>query len=180
MRKFMKIALGVFCTGVLLGGIGTGVAIVEYASMEYTGEHILGAENMKQETRDMAVEPEEGKQIQLRMSSYYYDGQIQYEPSVPENTVRFVVTYNPELVTMRPYYEAEYLDDGDWDREEAYQGTVGLNYFYSGSEFDLFMKNKDKILNELKHGKFGSYQTRGIESVEVHANPQMKGKIVYY
>ena len=37
MRKIHVILLAVFTTGVLCGGIGTGIAFGEYSSMEYGG-----------------------------------------------------------------------------------------------------------------------------------------------
>ena len=46
MRKIQKILTGTFLTGVLLGGIGTGIAMAEYASMEYGGEKIIGEERL--------------------------------------------------------------------------------------------------------------------------------------
>ena len=45
MRNRLRlILLGVFCAGVLLTGIGVGMAIVEYTSLEYTGIYTLGGE----------------------------------------------------------------------------------------------------------------------------------------
>ncbi len=35
MRRIHVILLGIFMTGVLLGGIGTGIAFGEYSTMEY-------------------------------------------------------------------------------------------------------------------------------------------------
>ena len=44
MRKIHVILLAVFTTGVLCGGIGTGIAFGEYSSMEYGGAVMLGEE----------------------------------------------------------------------------------------------------------------------------------------
>ena len=38
MRKVQKILIGTLLGGVLLGGIGTGVALVEYSSFAYAGK----------------------------------------------------------------------------------------------------------------------------------------------
>ena len=42
MSKFQKILLGVFCGGILLCGIGAGVAFTEFSSLTYGGEKLLG------------------------------------------------------------------------------------------------------------------------------------------
>lgn len=181
----IKTAVVVFCAGVLLGGIGTGVAIAEYTSLEYTGEHILGAENMKTESLDVSVVPEAGKKIKI--PRHYQVDRVHYGEDIPENTVRYVVTYNTELVKVWTEYEEfeQHVQDGenteDWDSQDRsqddadrYQGCVWLNYNYVSDEFDLFMRNKDKILEELKRGQIGSYRMESIQSIEIWVNPEMK------
>lgn len=181
----IKTAVVVFCAGVLLGGIGTGVAIAEYTSLEYTGEHILGAENMKTENLDVSVVPEAGKKIKI--PRHYQVDRVHYGEDIPENTVRYVVTYNTELVKVWTEYEEfeQHVQDGEntedrdsqdrgQDDADRYQGCVWLNYNYVSDEFDLFMRNKDKILEELKRGQFGSYRMESIQSIEIWMNPRMK------
>lgn len=188
-KGMIMIAAGVFCAGVLLGGIGTGVAIAEYTSLEYSGQHILGEESMKTENLDVAVTPKDGQKIIVRQE-YYRSGGEYYDESIPVNTIRYVVRYNTELVTLRARYEAyEEEQSADEDLAEEivvsepdgtdavipeYQGTVYLDWNYTGDEFDLIMRNKDKILSDLKQGKIGSYQTRAIDTIEVWMNPGMK------
>lgn len=201
----VKAAVAVFCAGVLLGGIGTGVAIAEYTSLEYTGEHILGEEKMKTENLDVTVVPKEGKKIRI-YRNYRVNG-VRYGEDIPMDTIRYTVTYNPDMVSFWTNYE-EYEeetgedpltesavdpdgnldeisdedpdgtgdeDDGNPDREDSrYQGGISLEYYYTGDEFDLFMRNKDKILEELKNGQVGSYRVESIKSVEVWMNPGMK------
>lgn len=188
-KGIIMIAAGVFCAGVLLGGIGTGVAIAEYTSLEYSGQHILGEESMKTENLDVAVTPKDGQKIIVRQE-YYRSGGEYYDESIPVDTIRYVVRYNTELVTLRARYEAyEEEQSADEDLAEEivvsepdgtdavipeYQGTVYLDWNYTGDEFDLIMRNKDKILSDLKQGKIGSYQTRAIDTIEVWMNPGMK------
>lgn len=181
--RIIKIAALVFCTGVLLGGIGTGMAIAEYTSLEYAGEHVLGEENMTTESIDVAVVPEDGKKIRVNRS--YWVRKVNYGEQIPADTIRYVVKYNTKLMEFSAEYrEYEYDSDSDSDGREdeewlkQYQGTVYLDYWSKGSEFDLIMSQKDRILEDLKQGKFGSYQIRSIESVEVWANPEMKPFLV--
>lgn len=179
MNKKIIIAIGMFCTGILLGGIGTGIAIAEYSSLEYTGEHILGQENMKKETLEISVVPEEGKKILI--SHHFYPTDVQYSEEIPVNTIRYDLTYNPTMV-KNPRLEYDEDAPEHWEDEEGnsrYQGVVQMKSYYFGNEFDLFMKNKDQILNELKQGKIGSYQTRSIDSAVIWMNPEMKGKVEF-
>lgn len=181
MRKITMITLVVFCTGVLLGGIGTGVAIGEYTSLEYTGEHILGGENLKQENMEITVVPVEGKKIYIQDEYPWMN--LVYDSSVPEHVIRYSVTYNPNLVNLKLRYEENNERsywDGDSDGEEnREQGYVWLRHFYNGHEFDQFMKNKDNILKDLKQGKIGSYRLIEIEEIVVSVNPQMKDYVVF-
>lgn len=187
MRKMINFSIAVLCTGILLSGIGTGVAIAEYMNLEYTGRHDIGAEHMKQESFDTVVIPVEGKKIMV--SEYYQTTKVVYDEAVPMNTIRYKVNYNPELVSIRVRYEEERYDDQDYDDQlyddqlynnqpvrevHRYQGTIRMNTVYFGSGFDLFMKNKDSILSELKQSRIGSYEMKDIENVELCMNPQMK------
>lgn len=177
MRKIIKISIAVICAGILLSGIGTGIAIAEYANLEYTGQHDLGEEYMKQESIDTVIMPVEGKK--LMVLEYHRPADIVYDKSVPVNTIRYKVRYNPELVSVRVRYEEEEYEEEDYGDREAleekrYQGSIRMDTYYFGSGFDLFMKNKDLILSELKQGKIGSYQVKDIENVEICMNPQMK------
>lgn len=200
----IKAAAIVFCAGVLLTGIGTGVAIAEYTSLKYTGEHILGEEKMKTEDLDFTVDRKDGKKIRI-WRNYRVNG-VHFREDIPMDTIRYTVTYNPDLVSFWINYEAfeeetaadldgaggmdgsneidvrgEIDETGEPDGENSsdaddnlYQGGISLQYYYTGDEFDLFMRNKDKILDELKHGKFGAYRVESIQSVEVWMNPGMK------
>lgn len=50
MRRYQKILMGTLCAGVLLGGIGTGISLVEFSSLEYAGERIVGEVRMETKT----------------------------------------------------------------------------------------------------------------------------------
>ena len=57
MRRYQKILLGTLCAGVLLGGIGTGISLVEFSSLEYAGERIVGEVRMETKTLEVEIEP---------------------------------------------------------------------------------------------------------------------------
>ena len=56
MRRIQKIMTAVFLGGVLLGGIGTGIALVEYSSLSYGGECLIGEEHLVTENLDFRFE----------------------------------------------------------------------------------------------------------------------------
>ena len=160
LHRLKKILLGVFLCGVLLGGVGTGAAFVEYSSITYAGEKKIGGEAMVTKNFDFSLDT--GKGI-VKVVPVWYDGkQLSYlEPdaSVPEGVIRYRVTYNTKTVT--PYLEFS-ENDG--------QGYLYLEEQYQ-DDFALWMENKDEILSDLKQGKVSSYRTDYITDVKVLVNP---------
>ena len=97
MRKIQKILLGSFLTGVLICGVGAGTAIGEYSSLTYLGERTLGEEELVTENFDYTFDPELGA---IRLHPSWYGGrktaEVQTDDSVPENVIRYEITYLPE------------------------------------------------------------------------------------
>lgn len=164
MRKFTMITAAVFIAGVLLVGIGAGVCVEEYTTLEYSGEHIIGEEYIRTDVLEITVEPEEGKNVVIG-NGYRLKG-IEYDESVPAYTARYEITYNSRMTEPYLYYE-------DYHNEE-HPGVIFLNYHYKDSGFGILMENKDRIIEELKENKIGSYRIEDIVSVRVLINPSMK------
>ena len=99
MRKIQKILLGSFLTGVLICGVGAGTAIGEYSSLTYLGERTLGEEKLVTENFDYTFDPELGA---IRLHPSWYGGretaEVQTDDSVPENVIRYEITYLPETI----------------------------------------------------------------------------------
>ena len=166
MRNRLRlILLGVFCAGVLFTGIGVGIAIVEYTSLEYTGVYTLDGE-IKRADYEFKIELKEDEK--LRIMNCQGMVEILYDKSVPVNTVRCSTLYDSDMLKMT----AQIVDSDNNDYQ--YQWL----YFYRkyiGSEFDLLMQNKDAILADLKEGKIGTYIIEeSIKEITVVVNPQMK------
>lgn len=115
MRKIHGVLLGMFAGGVLLGGIGTGIAFGEYSGMEYGGTVLIGEENLVTEELDYAFTPEEGVRVHLGYCPWGDARKrtlVVEDLSVPEGIVRYEVTYNsrelkPELITWEMENEEE-------------------------------------------------------------------------
>lgn len=120
MRKIQKILIGVFIGGVLMGGIGTGIAFVEYSSFAYAGEKTIGGENLVTRQFDHTFDPARGR-ITVDAGwtwEEYGSCQLIADESVPENVIRYEVTYNEKAV--RPYliYDEFETEDGEGESEE--------------------------------------------------------------
>lgn len=215
-NRHVRIWLGIFAAGVLLGGVGTGIAFGEYSGLEYRGQVLLGQENLVTREFEYAFAPEDGKTVLL---SYCHwgderkDSLLVSDPSVPEREVRYVVTYNEEMVRPELTDWEQELEGNTWVtvqeardsekvilEEETYEtfpegetasqeGTLTeeeaaaqeknprravleLRSSWYGDEFDVVMRSKDRILEDLKEKKLGSYEVAGITEVEIRVNPQ--------
>lgn len=159
MSRLHKILLVVFCVGILICGVGTGIAFNEFSSLAYGGEKMIGEVDMT--TRDLDVEFEPGENPWSVYGYYGREGvsELILDEDVPENTVRFRVTYNSGRVEPKV---------------DVWKEGQELNLYsiwHNTDEVALFMEVKDEVLKELKEGKISSYDAVGIESVEVLVNP---------
>lgn len=134
MRRVQKVLTGIFLSGILMGGMGTGIAMVEYSSLAYGGEKLIGEESLVTKNLDYEFQMEEGT---LELAGFRYWNrekiqEIEVDGTVPVGTVRYEVTYNeksisPNLV-FEPYVEVEEeleveeeeeLETGEAEGEEA-------------------------------------------------------------
>ena len=129
MRKIQKILLGSFLTGVLICGVGAGTAIGEYSSLTYLGERTLGEEKLVTENFDYTFDPELGA---IRLHPSWYGGRetagIGTDASVPENVIRYEITYLPETIEpeliFRPRNVEESLTEESEPEETAAEETT--------------------------------------------------------
>jgi len=194
MGKIRMILASVFLGGVILGGIGAGIAIVEYSSLTYVGEKKIGEENLVTCEMDYTFTLE-NEQI----SSEYRDicnTKIEEDETVPEGTIRYVVTYNEKTVkpTLRVWEEQDYQEEDlsennlepssekDSNTEEnkeeeppikqLKQTALELGVRYTYSDFALLMESKDQILEDLRQGRIASYDVMYISQVTIKVNPR--------
>lgn len=167
MSRRHKILIGIFCIGVLICGLGTGIAVMEFSSLTYGGKQIVGKTDMKTENIDVAFEPGD--------EPYCVWGQgqreIKTDSRVPLNSVRFQVTYNAERVTPYAYLneeEKEFQFQSRWTGEDA-------------DDFEVMMEAKDLVLQNLKERKLISLDTIGIEEIVILVNPENEEdvKLIY-
>ena len=82
--------------------------------------------------------------------------------AVPENTVRFLVTYNANVV--QPYLNSYEMDDDSGE-------YVRVDWNYINDEFKSFMTCKDDLLEGIRNREIASYHVTGIEEIRIMVNP---------
>ena len=163
MGKIRIILASVFLGGVILGGIGAGIAIVEYSSLTYVGEKKIGEENLVTCEMDYMFTLE-NEQISIEDRDIW-NTKIEEDETVPEGTIRYVVTYNEKTVKpiLRVWEEPNYqeedlsednlesLSEEDFNTEEnkeeeppikqLKQTALELGVRYTYSDFALLMES---------------------------------------
>ena len=194
MGKIRMILASVFLGGVILGGIGAGIAIVEYSSLTYVGEKKIGEENLVTCEMDYTFTLE-NEQISIEDRDIW-NTKIEEDETVPEGTIRYVVTYNEKTVkpTLRVWEEQDYQEEDlsennlepssekDSNTEEnkeeeppikqLKQTALELGVRYTYSDFALLMESKDQILEDLRQGRIASYDVMYISQVTIKVNPR--------
>lgn len=171
MCKIQKILIGVFVCGVLLGGVGTGIAFVEYSSFAYGGEKKVGEEHLVTRQLDHIFDPARGRIAVDADWSWgeYGDCQILADPSVPEHVIRYEVTYNEKEV--RPYLIYDESEEEPADIPDYIQGRIFLGVRHIGNDFATWMECKEDFLRELKQKRISYYERIGLAGVKIRVNP---------
>lgn len=197
MRKIQKILLGGFLAGVLICGVGAGTAIGEYSSLNYLGERTLGEEKLVTENFDYTFDPELGA---IHLHPSWYGGRetagIETDASVPENVIRYEITYLPETIEpeliFRPRNVEESLTEESEPEETAaeettaeettnlrIQGDLLLETWYHG-DLGIWMEAKDQILADLKDGRIAGYQVPHIKEITIKVNPVTAPYVIFH
>ena len=171
MRKIHKIIGGMLVAGVLIAGIGSGVAFAEYSNFEYGGEKVL--ENSKYITKTVnyqvpAQENEEAKQkLYVEIIEGRWCSTIEEDASVPKDTIRFEIQYLTDRKNIKPKVQ-ERTWTNQSNKEKKY---IQLDSAYSYHEIRDFMRIKDVLLEDLKAHTLSDYQMDGVKSVKILINP---------
>lgn len=166
MSRLHKTLIIVFCCGVLICGLGTGVMFTEFGGLTYGGTQAIGPTDMETKTIDM--EFASGEEVQEIEGWYLRNADdIRTDSSVPKNTVRFQVVYDAGRVS--PY---AFTDEND--------NNIHFSWYWIGNDDDLaiMMEAKDVILQNLKEGRL-IYVVRPdvIEELTVIVNPADKDRL---
>lgn len=150
---------GIFVFGILFVGLGTGIALKEYASFEYTGIHTIGNADMMMRGEATFESFPEGEEKYM-LHCFADEIEVIEDASVPEKTVKYEIRYNQDYVDVM-------INDMSAD---GYVCIAPASK--AGTGFYDFMRCKDEILKDFKHKRIGTYKTVGIEKVKCRVNPK--------
>ena len=176
MTRLHKITIGIFCGGILLSGIGAGVAFGEFSGLAYGGAEVVGKTDIV--TRDISkeIDPEQGV---WNIDGYWDTApEVEADESIPENTVLFRITYNKDMVEPRieeTVQEDDYYDDDADTWRQTRNPALELRCYWQDtdeSNFQNLMEAKDKVLVGLKRGELISVVgAPHVKQVQIFYNP---------
>lgn len=166
-KKIRMIMAGVFCVGVLMGGLGTGIAFAELSNFAYQPV-VTPQEAYRTETFIYSLPEEKDKTIGI---GRYFGGTIckmESRGDVAAGQAEIYITYNAQECSVE---FTDYLDAEDHVRLRFYLDC--------GGDFEHFMKVKDGFLEGLRNRELRDYQTDYVKSVEVRVNPEDEGRFYW-
>lgn len=170
MRKIYKIIGGMLVAGVLLAGIGSGVAFAEYSNFEYGGEKVLEYSKYITKTLDYQVPKQENAEAKQKLYVEILEGRwrstIEEDISVPKDTIRFEIQYLTDRKDIKPLVE-----EMVWGNGNKAKKYICLECDYSYNDVRDFMRIKNVLLEDLKEHTLSDYQMDGVKSVKILINP---------
>ena len=194
MRKSQIVLLIMLAAGAMLTGVGAGAAFEEYSSMKYEGTVLIGEEYWKTDT--IICERETGEIVPLWINTDRYpeswNVELIEDESVAREEVAVDITYNEGVyvphAALEPVMELigeEPEDIGETEYVEKMENGTGTQQpektadrleiwiSYKGSEFNILMENKDRMLTMLKEGKIASFEMATVKDVKIRVNPDV-------
>lgn len=165
MNRIRLISIAaVIGAGVLLSGIGTGVMLKEYASMEYIGEYVETGTDIQTESGELTLTKEEEMTCYEVSCSHGTETMLKEDASLPEDCIRYEVTYARDLMAVNIYNDP---------------GYISFSEYYHNNPLEWFFRQKDRILEDWKQRQFGSYQLPHIEKIVLWAHPNTAKQIAF-
>lgn len=177
---YKKLLIGLL-VGLLLIGLGSGVAFWEFSSFEYMGDKqfVSKTQDIAKETIARTLEDfDETKSININVSSYYIDPeniQVVGDENLKQNQVCFDATYNRNLNQFVVYNSRRgYYPEQSESMERQYDTYFDVYV----REKSKFLKNMEQVLNDLKERRLYSYQIEKMQQLVIRVSPQMVGRVI--
>lgn len=171
MGKYRKLLAAILIGGVLLGGVGTGIALAEYASLEYTGQQNLTMGELV--TKDFTLDIPAGCTVEdpFCLDIYHYGNDNRFtiveDASLALGTLTLQVTYSQDSVT--PIISVDEMEN-----------VLSLFWEYHGpGDLAQLLALKDQVLADLKDRKISDYMHSYVEQITLTVNPVDRERIAY-
>lgn len=166
-KKLIRmVAAGVFCVGVLMGGLGSGIAFAEFSGFSYQPVE-TPQEAFKTEKFIYHMPEEIDKKIGIER---FYGGsfcKLESHENILKGQAEIYITYNTQICSV------EFRDYEDED-------NVWLQFYLDcGGDFENFMRVKDDFLEGLRKKELHDYQIDYVKSMEVRVNPEDEGRFYW-
>lgn len=159
-NKLNAILLGGLLGGILLAGLGSGIAFAEYMSFEYD-DSLVSEKTVSADEFTYEMTPNEVVVVPTASS-------LSFDDAVPVGTVITRVEYNPQTIEIVQNVYGS--GPGNATVVETYPR-------YISDDFATFMESKDVILQGLKDGKIVSFESDYHFSETALCNPADKGRV---
>lgn len=178
MRKIYKIAAGLLMAGVLIAGIGSGVAFAEYSKFEYSGSKVL--EGSKYLTKTVSCQVDVKGMEKENQSVVYLDSTRHYRIVEDESVAKDCIKADIKYLTDREDMQPEFISEHYYADEEHADGTylfLDCDFVHGQEDMRILMRAKDMVLADLKKKQIGDYHADGVEEVIIRIHPESEFRL---
>lgn len=176
MSKRGKIII-IFFIGLMLMGVGSGIAFAEYSTFQYGGEKNFSGEMTTVTLHKTLPEDVTGVYILLRRHGL---GKVRVEADETMEKDRITVEIVCDENRIAPFINEE--TEWPWDQEDAsdkVRAIYSLDYYYQNTNndwSDLF-RIKDELLEDIKDRRIYIYTSDLIQEVTIKVSPELVEKL---
>lgn len=181
------IITGIFIMGIVLIGVGCGIAFGEYSQFTYGGKQTCV---LQEDTKEFTFKLDDNISEDEKKIYYYTVGcedvKIIEDDEIKNDEICFEVSYNKELVEpkVEKSYSAanNYMYQTEESKEEINDEIYEVGFYYNNSydDLELFMMCKDKLLKDLKNNKISDYSPRYLTGCIIKVAPDNYDKVIRY
>lgn len=172
MRNRNKWLLGVFAAGLLLTGVGAGIAFAEWSGLAYGGVYTADIGETENVTITQKVELADGQP--LMVNNLPEEREILVDKSLPAGTIAFDLIYDAEAKSPELHYFP-----AKWNEEQKDPDNLILSCYYTGSELRWLMAGKDVVLQNLREGKLVEYRMpEAVRSAKIRVAPDLGERLI--
>ena len=171
-RTFRLTMLGILCGGLLLVGIGAGVAFAEYSAFTYAGQRLPEQAQLRSQSFTAQVDPE-AEQIVIGgygsgLGQLWETARIETSEDLEPGTVQIDVQYRSVDLKLC----------ASWDKKPL-GNSVRLYWYGSGSDLKMLLSCKDQFLADIRDHQIGDYVMVLPEEAVITVHPADAEKIVF-